>query len=271
VAGRAPSQARPPGFHRLRSRALADDLVRDARIASGELVLDLGAGDGALTRALGAVGARVLAVELDASNVETLRRRFAGRPLVEVVHGDATRVALPAEPFAVVSNLPFGVGTELLRRLLDPRAPLTRLDAIVEWGLAAKRAAVWPSTLLGCLWGAWFELSVARRIPRACFAPPPTVDAAVLRATRRPAPLVPAAEAAVYESFLRRGFDRDLPLERVLPRGLLRAVGHELGFDPRGHARDLDARQWAALYAAARPASRRRGGSAPARRSSSRP
>ena len=161
------------------------ELVRDAGVGPGSLVLDLGAGRGALTRALADAGARVRALELDPSALRQLETRFGADPSVEVVEGDATLVPLPVEPFAVVANLPFAAGTAILRRLLgDPRVPLTQLDAIVEWRLAAKRTAVWPSTLLGCAWGAWYELSLVRRVPRACFAPPPSVDAAVLRARR---------------------------------------------------------------------------------------
>ena len=253
MAGRVSSQARPRGRHALRSRAFADDLVRDAGILPGTLALDLGAGGGALTRALVQAGARVCAVELDPASLRQLELRFGPDPRVEVVAADATLVPLPAEPFAVVANLPFAVGTTILRRLLgDPRVPLTQLDAIVEWGLAAKRTAVWPSSLLGCTWGAWYELSLVRRVPRACFAPPPGVDAAVLRATRRPEPLVPAKEAVGYAALLQRAFTARGPLDRVLPRRVVHRMAHELGFDPHATARDLDVRQWAELYAAVR-------------------
>lgn len=221
-------------------------------------MLDLGAGSGALTRALADAGTRVRAVELDPVALEQLGARFGRHPRVEVVEGDATAVALPDEPFAVVANLPFAAGTAILRRLLgDPCVLLTQLDAIVEWGLAAKRTAVWPSTLLGCSWGARFELSIVRRVPRACFAPPPSVDAAVLRATLRPRPLVPLEEARAYEALLRRAFESRSPLDRVLPRGLVHRVAHELGFDPHAAARDLDVRQWAELYAVIRSATPR--------------
>jgi 23S rRNA (adenine-N6)-dimethyltransferase len=251
VAGRVSSQARPRGRHALRSRVFADELVRDAGIGPGTLALDLGAGRGALTRALVHAGARVRAVELDPASLQQLRTRFGAEPRVEVVGEDATRLALPDEPFAVVANLPFAAGTAILRRLLgDPRVPLTQLDAIVEWGLAAKRTAVWPATLLGCTWGAWYELSLVRRVPRACFAPPPSVDAAVLRATRRPEPLVPTAQAGGYEALLRRAFAARSPLDRILPRGVVHRAAHELGFDPRAAARDLDVRQWSQLYRA---------------------
>ena len=271
MAGRASPRARPRGRHSLRSRAFADALVRDARVAPGTLVLDLGAGDGLLTRAALDAGARVRAVELDPAALRQLQTRFGADPRVELVAGDATAVTLPNAPFAVVANLPFAAGTAILRRLLgDPDVPLTQLDAIVEWGLAAKRTAVWPSTLLGCTWGAWYELRLVRRVPRACFAPPPSVDAAVLRATRRDEPLVPAAEAREYVALLRRSFAAQASLDRLLPRGTVHRLALELGFDPHAAARDLDPRQWALLYAAVKPATRRPRAAAPRRRRGSR-
>lgn len=270
MAGRA-ALARARGRHSLRSRAFADELVRDAGVEPGTLVLDLGAGAGALTRALADAGARVKALELDPAALQQLRTRFDGDRRVEVVEGDATILPLPDEPFAVVANLPFASGTEILRRLLgDPRLPLTQLDAIVEWGLAAKRTAVWPSTLLGCTWGAWYELRVVRRVPRTCFAPPPTVDAALLRASRRAEPFVSPAEAREYAALLRRAFAAQAQLDRVLPRGLVHRLALERGFDRHATARDLDARQWAGLYAAVRSARSRPRAAAPRRRGGSR-
>jgi len=237
----------------------------------GSLVLDLGAGAGALTRALADAGARVRAVELDPPAIGRLQARFRNDPRVEVVEGDATLVQLPDEPFAVVANLPFAAGTAILRRLLgDPHLLLTQLDAIVEWRLATKRTAVWPSTVLGCMWGAWHELNLVRRVPRACFAPPPSVDAAVLRATRRPNPLVPPAQAAEYGALLHRAFAAQAPLDRLLPRRLVHGAALELGFDAHAVARDLDARQWARLYGAVRSATPRPRGAAGRRRRGSR-
>jgi 23S rRNA (adenine-N6)-dimethyltransferase len=239
-----PPRSRSRGQHALRSRPLAEQLVADARVRPGDLVLDLGAGRGALTAPLAAAGARVVAVELDPRCVDELRRRFdAG---VRIVAGDATQIRLPREPFRVVANLPFAHTSAILRRLLDdPRVPLTQLDTIVEWGFAERKCAVWPSTLTAVFWSAFHELELVRRIPRTCFAPPPAVDAALLRATRRAEPLVDDADR--YRAFLRRAFG-DVAVERAVGRARARRAAHELGFDPRARGRDLDARQWAALY-----------------------
>jgi 23S rRNA (adenine-N6)-dimethyltransferase len=241
VAVRPRSRGR--GQHFLRSNKLAAELVRTACVQPDDLVLDLGAGTGVLTGALVRAGARVVAVEIDANLAESLRRRY---PHVDVRVDDALRLPLPQAPFKVVANPPFDGGTSILRRLLNPVVPLTTADVIVQWGLAEKRAAVWPSTQLSVYWGAWFELSVARRLPRNVFAPPPSVDAGLLRIARREEALVSVAECRGYEAFLARGF-RDGP-SAVVPRKLLKRCETELGFERRARARDLDAWQWAELY-----------------------
>jgi 23S rRNA (adenine-N6)-dimethyltransferase len=243
VAVRARRSAR--GQHFLRSSALAAELVRAAGIGPGDLVYDLGAGTGVLTRALATTGARVVAVELDPALATVLRSRFE-----RVVQHDILSTPLPRKPFRVVANLPFCDGTAILRRLLDPVVPLVSADVIVEWGLAAKRTSVWPSTQLSVEWGAWFELSLVRRLSRSCFVPPPSVDAALLRARRRDEPLVRPGEVHGYRRFLETGFRGGL--RAVLSPRQIKRAALELGFQHSASPRDLDARQWAALYAVRR-------------------
>jgi 23S rRNA (adenine-N6)-dimethyltransferase len=241
------------GQHFLRSSRLAADLVRDAEIGRGDLVIDIGAGTGVLTRALVDAGAEVIALELDRRLAQELRGRFESRS-VTVIETDVRTWTWPRERFSVVSNLPFAGSLEILGHLLrDPSAPLTTADVIVQWELAAKQAALWPATMRSTLWRAWFDVSVAGRLSRTAFAPPPSVDAAVLRFARRARPLVPLAEHNRYRQLLDEGFHARQPLSRALRSRIshreLKRLAAVLGFDPSGHARDLDARQWAALHA----------------------
>jgi 23S rRNA (adenine-N6)-dimethyltransferase len=193
-----------------------------------------------LTAALLRAGAFVRAIEPDPGLAARLRRACPGAVVVEA---DALAEHWPDEPFRVVANLPFAHATDICRALLsDPLVPLRSADVILQWDAALKRARLWPSTILGVLWGAWYELSLRRRIAPAAFAPAPSVAAAVLGVQRRPQPLVPEREAGAYDAFLRRSYRSG-----SLPRGA-RSLAPGLGIDPRGDPRDLDARMWAAVW-----------------------
>jgi 23S rRNA (adenine-N6)-dimethyltransferase len=240
------------GQHFLRSSRLAAELVADAGIEPGDLVVDIGAGTGAFTRALLDAGAEVVALELDPRLAAGLRRRFGSRS-ARVVEADARRWSWPREPFAIVSNLPFAGSGEILGSLLrDPRTGLQQADVIVQWELAAKQASVWPATLRATYWRAWFVIAIAGRLARSAFSPPPGVDTAVLRVTRRRRPLVPPEEHERYRRLLADAFRAQAPLQRALRGRLtpreLRRLAALLGFDPGARARDLDARQWAGLF-----------------------
>jgi 23S rRNA (adenine-N6)-dimethyltransferase len=78
-------------------------------------VLDIGAGDGALTAHLITAGAQVIAFELHPDRCRALRNRFVDRPLT-VVNVDAARLRLPKRPFRVVASPPYAVSSAMLRQ-----------------------------------------------------------------------------------------------------------------------------------------------------------
>jgi 23S rRNA (adenine-N6)-dimethyltransferase len=158
-------------------------LVALAEVSAGELVLDVGAGDGAITQELLRAGARVVAFELHERRAAQLRERFAGRG-VTVVRADASDLRLPHRPNKVVANPPFGVTTALLRRLTTPSSRLERASLVVPVWAATRwargRGAGRPRSreVFGC--------SLGPRVPVAAFRPPPPHDARVLLVSRRP-------------------------------------------------------------------------------------
>jgi 23S rRNA (adenine-N6)-dimethyltransferase len=122
--------------------------------------------------------------------------------------------------------------------------PLERADVIVEWAMAVKRAAVWPSTMRGVAWGARYCFAVTRHLPARAFRPPPNADAGVLSIVARERPLVRDER---FAGFVARGFRHGL--RAIASRSELRRVGVSAGTAPR----DLDVHAWAELFEAVRP------------------
>ncbi len=210
-----------------------------------------------ITSELARAGAGVRVIERDPALVKLLRARFEQHAAVEVVQTDAQDYAWPDEAFSVVANLPFaGSGAILSSLLRDPRLPLRRVLVIVQWEFAAKHAAVWPATQRATYWRAWYDVSIARRLDRTAFAPPPNVDTAVLRLERRSRARVPQNLHEVYWRFLTEAFSSQKPVRHGLRTRLsplqIKRLAPALGFGPATRARDLDAEQWARLFAAAR-------------------
>jgi 23S rRNA (adenine-N6)-dimethyltransferase len=148
-------------------------VVAAAGVRPGELVLDLGAGEGALTAHLVRSGARVVAVESHPRRAAVLRERFPG---ITVLHADATAIPLPGRPFRVVANPPYANSARLLRTLLAPGSRLVAADIVLQRAVARKYASG-PARR--------FSLTVGLTLPRRAFLPPPHVDSAVLVVRRR--------------------------------------------------------------------------------------
>lgn len=212
-------------------------------------VLELGAGDGAITRLLADRQWPVTAVELDPARVAGLRRRFGAG--VRVAHADMLRFPLSGADH-IVSNVPFGITTAVLRRLLAAPAWTTAV-LLVQWEVARKRAAVGGTTLLTASWWPWFEFTLAGRVPAAAFRPRPAVDGGLLVLHRRAHPLVEPGQRPSYQRLVRTAFagDRLLPALRDTP-GVDRWAAVERV--PRSiRPRDLRAEAWVSLHRSVNP------------------
>lgn len=124
------------GWHPL-SDQWAVRVVAAAGIRAGQLVLDIGAGTGALTAPLVGSGARVIAVEPHQRRAQYLHDRFTGT-VVTVVAADALTLPLPHRSFRVVANPPFSMSTALLRLLLSPHSRLVAADLVLQRALVRR-------------------------------------------------------------------------------------------------------------------------------------
>ena len=166
---------------------LLDAIVRDAG-AEGKTVLEIGAGAGALTRALSGAADKVLAYEIDASLRPVLAETLAGCENVEVVFGDFLRADLAAleqelGAYRVVANLPYYVTTPVMMRFLEEAQRCEGLTVMVQEEVAARFTAKAGTSEYGAVTAAIAlkgEARITRRVPRTMFTPRPNVDSAIV-------------------------------------------------------------------------------------------
>ena len=103
------------GQHFLRNRGAVAKIVAAVEPQPGEIIVEIGPGEGVLTEKLLEI-APVIAIEIDRDLAPALKERFGER--LEVRNEDALDAPLPDRPYRAVGNLPYNVGTPILRRVI---------------------------------------------------------------------------------------------------------------------------------------------------------
>lgn len=177
------------GQHFLVDRNILGVIGRLAELAPEDVVLEIGPGEGILTRYLAERVARVHALEIDRS----LEPRLQGLPPnVSLRFADAVRVELPREATKLVSNLPYNVATALIVESLDGLPNVERWCVMVQREVADRLFAAPGTKAYGAV-SVLVRLAVERTgfhpVPRTVFRPPPNVDSALVafRRTELPA------------------------------------------------------------------------------------
>lgn len=189
-------------------------IVRALAPRTGQRVLEIGPGRGALTAALLDTPAELIALELDRDLVEPLRQRFADHPRFELRQGDALRLdltTLTTDTLRVVGNLPYNISTPLLFHLLGQRERITDMHFMLQREVVERLAAV-PGTK------AWGRLGVMVQyhcaveplfeVPPGAFSPAPKVTSAVVRLTPYARPPLPARDETALAQVVRCAFQQ---------------------------------------------------------------
>jgi 16S rRNA (adenine1518-N6/adenine1519-N6)-dimethyltransferase len=211
---------------------LVDDRVLD-RIpgylpdsADRSHLLEIGGGTGALTDRLLGVAERVTVVERDAGLAAFLREEFSAEVAdgrLSIVEGDALAVDLP-DFSACVSNVPYGISSEVAFRLLPTGRPLVLM---FQSEFAERMAAEAGTSEYGRLSvGAqhYADVEVVERVPKEAFEPAPAVESAVVRTTPR-APDYAVDDEAFFLDFVKALFTQ----RRKTVRNAIRNTTHISG------------------------------------------
>lgn len=174
----------------------------------GKRVLEIGPGNGVLTRALLDCGAIVHAVELDPVLCDELNERFSeeiAQGRLTVQHGDATKCEFP--PFEmVVSNLPYSASSKIMFRLLEIGFEV----AVLMFQSEFAQRMIAPAGTKDCgrlsiMVQTYAAVQRCFELPPTCFSPQPQVNSMVVKIFPRP-PIFPVNDRKRYANVVRALF-----------------------------------------------------------------
>ena len=245
-------------------RNIRQKLVETLDPDPGDTVLEVGPGHGELSELLVDRVTRLVLVEKDDRLAPELANRWADRPDVEVVHGDALEVDLSAlvaggAGVRLISNVPYAITSPLIFRLLDVRPLPVRIVVLVQDEVARRIVADPGGKEYGALTVGIRVRAAAERafgVSRSCFRPVPGVDSAAVVLTPREGPSI--AELEAVRRLVRAAFSR----RRKQLRTILRSTPHydlsrdeadailgEMGIAPRARPETLAPEEFLALAA----------------------
>ena len=254
--GLRPSKGLGQNF--LINQTVLEKIVAAAELTTADVVLEIGAGLGAMTERLARDAGRVVAVELDQRLIPVLQNVLADLDNVTLIQGDILALcpaALVGDldlPYKVVANLPYYITSAVLRHLLEA-TPKPQQMVITVQREVAERIVAKPGqmSLLAVSVQFYGRPQLLFRIKPGSFYPSPGVQSAVVRVDVHATPTVPAEDAGAFFRVVRAGFSQR---RKQLRNGLAAGLGQPPGevaaklrgidIDPRRRAQTLSLEEW---------------------------
>ena len=244
------------GQNFLQDEAALLQVIEAAEITPQDVVLEIGAGLGSLTRHLAIHAQKVVAVELDSSLIPILKKVLAEARNVQVINGDILDLDLFTtikEPdYLVVANIPYNITSLLIRHLLESRSPPRRLVLTLQKEVAHRICAIpGDMSLLALSVQVYGHPEIIAHISAAAFYPPPRVDSSILRIDRYSAPLIAPGELEAFFQLIKAGFSQKRKtLRNALAAGLhvdvaaIESLLEQAQIDPMRRAETLSLTEW---------------------------
>ncbi len=196
--------------HFLHDPGILARLVEAIAPSSGDEIVEIGPGEGVLTRALLARVPHLTAIEIDRDLAARLSAEFPPDRLT-VVCADALEFDFGAlaPGVRVVGNLPYNISTPILFRLAPLSGRVRDLHFMLQLEVVERMVAK-PSTRaygrLSVMLQTRFRMQKLFRVPRGAFRPPPKVESAVVRMQPIPEDELPKVDRNAFADLVRRAF-----------------------------------------------------------------
>lgn len=254
------------GQNFLKDPSLAGQIADLANLTSEDIVIDLGAGLGAMTLAAAIRARKVIAIEKDRRMLPLLRAELLVNEIanVEIVSQDmlsldlSTLVAEQERPFTILGNLPYNISSQVIIKLINARRCIGRAVLMFQKELAERLCAGPGSRTYGrisVMLQYCARIKVLRQVRAEMFFPRPRVDSVVLGIEFKTDPLPRVTDEQLMGNVVRAAFgQRRKTLQNALAAGLsfmdkdgVARVLKEAGIDPKRRAETLSVDEYVEL------------------------
>ena len=236
------------GQHFLHERSVIERILLALDARPGQRIVEIGAGEGALTLLLLARVHALTAIEIDRDLIPRLREAARGIGELEIVEADALTVDFTAiaagARLRVVGNLPYNISTPMLFHLLDHAAVVQDMHFMLQKEVVDRMAAGPGSKVYGRLsvmLQSRCSVEALFKVMPGAFRPPPKVESAVVRLIPLPPEELAVLDAGAFDRVVRAAFSqRRKTLRNALHDVATPAQMLAAEVDPRARAEDLE-------------------------------
>lgn len=203
------------GQNFLTSQSAVEKIVRAGELSDKDTVVEIGPGKGALTKALLATGAHVIAIEKDDDLVPFLKNLFSTEIATgqfELVHGDiltANSSQLTANPYKLIANIPYNITGEIIRMFLTAAHQPERMVVLVQKEVAERIVARdGKESILSISVKAFGTPKLIATVSAGSFSPKPNVDSAILAITNLSRKTLSIKKEKQFFEYVKQGFSQ---------------------------------------------------------------
>jgi 16S rRNA (adenine1518-N6/adenine1519-N6)-dimethyltransferase len=216
------------GQNFLRDENILHKIVESLDLQTGDVVVEIGSGQGALTKHLSEKPVKLIGIEVDERAVRLLQERFGEK--LELIHRDVLEVNLGelaqhnGGKVRIVGNIPYYLTSEILFWLFDVRTAIVDATLMVQFEVARRLVAPPKNKEYGILsifTQFYTECEMLFKVSRNCFFPKPEVDSAVVQFKFKEQ--LPDCDEKLFRSIVRSTFGQR---RKTLRNGL-----KSMGFD----------------------------------------
>ncbi|MHB8139105.1 MAG: 16S rRNA (adenine(1518)-N(6)/adenine(1519)-N(6))-dimethyltransferase RsmA [Smithellaceae bacterium] len=190
-------------------------IAASALISADDVVVEIGAGIGVMTREIAQIARRVIAVEIDPKLVATLREQLVLCSNVEIHSGDVLKFDFASisdkynSKVKVVGNIPYNISSPVIFHLLSFRSAVRCFTLMLQKEVVQRLVSVpdnkhygVPSVMLQM----FAEVERLFDVPATCFFPRPNVESSIIQGTFREKPLMELADETFFSRLVKSSF-----------------------------------------------------------------